>query len=298
MVEVPVAGPRDPDDDTGPARVDAPAEEQVDHLLSLEDLDDPDDPVAAEVAADRTGLTDGGFGLVGDADVVEAARLATDEQRHDPPLFASILALVDDTASRLLDHPIRPRFKVSPGGLLRGELDVLKIEVPAVLAAGLVIDRMVLRAEHVRVAPGLPPRLKAGPVTLRAYVSQDNVDRWVRTSHLPMKLRLTEEGALLTTGVRGFRMTETLADLEVVGSFLRLAPRRMTIVGLPAPLVRLFRGYLPLPPLPRGARLTEVGHAEGEVAVTFGFDHVDEPLTPDLAKRLGLVTRLPIPGLR
>lgn len=230
--------------------------------------------------------------------MVAAATAATDEARADPPLFASMLALVDDAASRLLDHPIRPRIKASPAGLLRGELDVLRIEVPAVLAAGLVIDRLVLRAEHVRVAPGLPPRLQAGPVTLRAYVSQDNVDRWTRTAHLPIRLTLGEEGVLLTTGVGGFKMTETLADLEVAGSFLRLVPKRMTIVGLPTTLVRFFRGYLPLPPLPRGARITDIRHREGEVAVTFGFEHIDEALTPNLAKRLGLLTRLPIPGLR
>ncbi|HEX4866572.1 MAG TPA: LmeA family phospholipid-binding protein [Acidimicrobiales bacterium] len=209
-----------------------------------------------------------------------------------------MLALVDDAASRLLDHPVRPRIKATPAGLLRGEVDVFKIEIPAVLAAGLVIDRLVLRAERVRVAPGLPPRLRAGPVTLRAYVSQANVDRWVRTSHLPIRLTLTDEGVLLATGLRGFTMTETLADLEVTGSFLRLASRRMTIVGLPAPLVRFLRGYLPLPPLPRGARITDVRHGTGDVAVTFGFEHVDEPLTPDLARRLGLLTRLPLPHLR
>jgi len=230
--------------------------------------------------------------------VVAAAAATADEARTDPPLFASILALVDDTASRILDHPVRPRIKVSPQGMLRGELDVLKIEIPAVLAAGLVLDRLVLRAERVRVAPGLPPRLKAGPVTLRAYVSQANVDRWVRTSHLPITLRLTEEGALLTTGLAGFRMSETLADLEVSGSFLRLVPKRLTVVGLPAPLVRFLRGYLPLPPLPHGARITEVRHGDGEIAVTLGFEHVDEPLTPDLARRLGLVARLPLPRLR
>ncbi len=122
------------------------------------------------------------------------------------------------------------------------------------LAAGLVLDRVVVRAEHVRIAPGLPPRLQAGPVGLRAYVSQDNVDRWTRTAHLPIRLALTEEGVLLTTGVRGIRMSETLADLEVSGPFLRLAPKRMTIVGLPAPLARFFRGYLPLPPAARRAR--------------------------------------------
>lgn len=222
---------------------------------------------------------------------------ARDRGRDDPPLLASFLALIDDAASRIVDHPIRPRIKATPQGLLRGELDVVKVEVPAVLAAGLVLDRVVVRAQHVRIVPGLPPRLQAGPVGLRAYVSQDNVDRWIRTAHLPIRLALTSEGLLLTTGLRGIRMSETLAELEVAGRFLRLAPKRMTIVGLPAPLVRFFRGYLPLPPLPKGARITEVRPGDGELAVTFELDHVDEALSPDIARRLRSLTRLPIPGL-
>jgi len=237
------------------------------------------------------------WGLLDDPEVVAAAVAATDKAREDPPLLASFLALVDDVASRIIDHPIRPRVKATPQGLLRGELDVVKVEVPAVLAAGLVLDRVVVRAEQVRIAPGLPPRLRAGPVGLRAYVSQQNVDRWTRTARLPIRLALTEDGVLLTTGVRGFKMSETLADLEVSGPFLRLAPKRMTIVGLPAPLARFFRGYLPLPPLPKGARITDVHPGDGELAVTFELDHVDEPLTPDIARRLRSLTRLPIPGL-
>ncbi len=237
------------------------------------------------------------WGLVDDPELVAAATAASDGARHDPPLLASFLGLLDSTASRIVDHPIRPRVKMSPQGLLRGELDVVKVEVPAVLAAGLVLDRVVVRAEHVRVAPGFPPRLQAGPVGLRAWVCQEHVDRWTHTARLPIRVELTEEGVLLTTGVGGFRMSETLADLEVSGSFLRLAPKRMTIVGLPAPLARFFRGYLPLPPLPRGARITEVRPGDGELAVTFQIDELDEAITPDIARRLRTLTRLPIPGL-
>lgn len=182
--------------------------------------------------------------------------------------------------------------------MLKGELDLVQVEVPAVLAAGLVLDRLVVRAEHVRVVPGLPPRLQAGPVSMRAYVSQANVDRWTRTARLPIRLALTSEGVMLTTGVGGIKMSETLADLEVAGRFLRLAPKRMTIVGLPTTLVRFFKGYLPLPPLPKGARMTDVRPGDGVLAVTFALEHLDEPITPDIAKRLRSFTRLPIPGLR
>ena len=230
--------------------------------------------------------------------MVAAAAAATDAAREDPRLVASLLALIDDAASRVLDHPVRPRVRLTAAGMLRGELDLVQVEVPAVLAAGLVLDRLVVRAEHVRVAPGLPPRLQAGPVSMRAYVSQANVDRWTRTARLPIRLALTSEGVMLTTGVGGIKMSETLADLEVAGRFLRLAPKRMTIVGLPTTLVRFFKGYLPLPPLPKGARMTEVRPGDGVLAVTFALEHLDEPITPDIAKRLRSFTRLPIPGLR
>ncbi|MGQ0434453.1 MAG: LmeA family phospholipid-binding protein [Microthrixaceae bacterium] len=230
--------------------------------------------------------------------MLAAAVAASDEARTDPPLVASLLTLIDDTASRFLDHPVRPRVKLTAGGLLRGELDVVRVEVPAVLAAGLVLDRLVVRAEHVRIAPGLPPRLHAGPVTMRAYVSQANVDRWTHTARLPIRVALTTEGVMLTTGLRGIKMSETVADLEVSGRFLRLAPKRMTIVGLPTTMVRFFKGYLPLPPLPKGARITQIIPGDGELAVTFALEHINEPITPDIAKRLRSFTRVPIPGLR
>ena len=128
-------------------------------------------------------------------------------------------------------------------------------------------------------------------------MSQANVDRWTKTSRLPIRVTLTEDGVVMAAGLRGIRMGEVLADLEVAGPFLRLVPKRASVGGMPAPLVRFFRGYLPLPPLPRGARLVDVRPGDGELAVTFQIDELDEPITPDIARRLRQLTRLPIPGL-
>jgi hypothetical protein len=236
------------------------------------------------------------WGLVDDPELVRLATERADALRREPPLSASLLALIDATASRVLEHPIRPRIKASPQGLLRGELDVVKVEVPAVLAAGLVLDRLVVRAERVRLAPGLPPRLQARPVCLRAYVSQANVDRWTKTARLPMRCILTPDGVVLAAGVGGIRMGEVLADLEVAGPFLRLVPKRASFAGLQTPLVRFLRGYLPLPPLPRGAHLLDLQPGDGELAVTFQIDELDEAITPDIAKRLRQLARLPLPG--
>jgi hypothetical protein len=215
----------------------------------------------------------------------------------DAPLLDALLSLVDATSERILDRPIRPRVKLTPAGLVRGEVDVVRLELPAVLAAGLVLDRMSVRAARVRVRPGLPPRLRAGPVTVDAIVSQDGVDRWTRATHLPLRLRLDPEAITVTTGVGRFRVGEMETRLGVTGRFLQLEPASARVVGLPAPLVRFLRGYLPLPPLPRGARLLRVVHSEGELTARFGLDDLDEPLSPAVAGRLARTLRLPIPGL-
>ena len=208
-----------------------------------------------------------------------------------------LLSIVDAATERVLDRPVRPRMKVTPAGMLRGEIDVFKIEVPAFLASGLVLDRFILRAERLRITPGIPPRLRAGPVTIKAIVDQENLDRWTRSTHVPFRLQLLSDGVVVSTGVAGIRVGEVEVDLAVAGPFVRLRPRRATMLGLPAPLVRFLRGYLPLPPLPRGAKLHRVEPSEGELAVTFLIDEVDEPLTPQIAQRIARVVRLPLPSL-
>jgi hypothetical protein len=207
-----------------------------------------------------------------------------------------VLAAVADAASeRLLDRPLRPRLRLSPGGLVRGELDMVKVEVPAFLVAGLVVDRFVIRADRVRITPGLPPRFRAGPVRLRAVVGQNNLDRWTRKARLPFALDLTRDGVILSGGVGGIRVTEVEVDLGVAGPLLQLRPRKATMLGMSAPLVWLLRGYLPLPPLPRGARLERVDHGDRELTASFIIDDVDEPLTPDVARRITSLLRVPIP---
>jgi hypothetical protein len=204
-----------------------------------------------------------------------------------------LASVVDAATERVFDRPIRPRVRLSPAGLVRGELDVAKIEVPAFLAAGLVLDRFVIRGERIRIAPGLPPRFRAGPVQLRAIVGQANLDRWTHKARLPFRLELTRDGVVLAGGVAGIRVTEVEVDLDVAGPLLQLRPRRASMLGMSAPMVWLLRGYLPLPPLPRGARLDRVTHGDGELTATFVIDEVDEPLTPDVARRFATFLRLP-----
>ena len=228
-----------------------------------------------------------------------APRIPTPEEAAGyRPAHDLFVAFLDTVSEATLGRPLRPRLRLSPAGLLRGEVDLLKIELPAYAVAGLVIDRFVVRAEHLRVAPGLPPRLLAGPVQLQAVVSQENVDRWTKHLRLPFRLRLTEEGVLTTAGFGGSRFSEILTIPDISNGLLRLRPQRASLLGVPAPLVRFLRGYLPLPPLPRDAFLESVVPGDGELTLVFRIDEFEQAITPDVRKRLRQLLDLPLPGLR
>lgn len=214
------------------------------------------------------------------------------------PATDLFLALLDVASEAALGRPLRPQLKISPSRLLRGEIDLVKLELPAYAVAGLVIDRFVIRAEHVRVQPGLPPVLVAGPVGFKAVVSQGNVDRWTRDLRLPFRLRLTDEGVVTTAGLGGVRMGEVVTVPRVVGGFVQLQPTKASLLGVPTTLVRFLRGYLPLPPLPRSARLDDVEGSDGELALSFVIDRFEQPLTPDVSDRIRQLLNLPLPGLR
>ena len=222
-------------------------------------------------------------------------RLPTaDEVRALSPGADLLTLLLDALTSQALGRPLRPRLKLTPGGLVRGQVDVVELELPAFSVAGLVVDRFALRAERLRVVPGIPPRLVAEPARFRTVVSQANVDRWVRSSRLPVRLSLTDEGIVTTTGLAGVRVSETLTELRASGRLLRLRPIRASMLGVPTPMVRLLRGYLPLPPLPREAVLESVETTDGELVASFRIDRWERPLTPALNTRLR--SFLPLPG--
>jgi hypothetical protein len=206
-----------------------------------------------------------------------------------------LVGLLDGTISALARRPVKVRVKPTPLGLVTGRLDAVVLEVGELATHGLVVDRLVVHAQNLRIEPGLPPRLKAGPIGFKATVVQEAVDGWTKAAHLPARMQLTPEGIVVRTGVRGFQLSEVATELTVSGPFLQLRPVRASMLGLSTPVLGFLRGYLPLPPLPLGARLNRVEPGDGEVTVWFDVDDVDEPLTPAIAS--GIRRRL-IPRLR
>jgi hypothetical protein len=213
--------------------------------------------------------------------------LDDDPLAQEAPSPADLLiGLLDGTLSRVAQRPVKVRAKISPVAAMLGTLDVLVLELGELEVAGLEVERIVVHAKNVRIQPGFPPRLRTGEIGFKTTVEQAAIDRWTQRTHLPMRLHLTDEGITVKTSVRGFSISEIGAEVAVNGHFLTLHPKRASFVGLPAPVVGLLRGYLPLPPLPRGARLTNVEHEEGSVTAWFALDDIDQPLSPAIARRL------------
>jgi hypothetical protein len=207
-----------------------------------------------------------------------------------------VVRLLDSALQALSHPPVRARS--SPASLLRGRIDVLVFELRGLDVTGLAVDRLVTRAENVRIEPGLPPRFVAESVGMKATVSQAGVDRWVKRSRLPVKLRLTPEGVVTRTGLGGVALGEVTTQLDGAGGFLELRPTKASVLGVASPVMPPLPGYLPLPPLPAGARLRRVDHDDGTLTAWFDLGAVDEPVTPDLPRRLAKRLALPLPGFR
>ena len=197
-----------------------------------------------------------------------------------------LIGLLDGTLSRVARRPVKVRAKVSPVAAMLGSIDVVVFELGELEMAGLEVERIVVHVENVRIQPGFPPRLRTGEIGFKATVGQEAIDHWTKRTHLPVRMLLTEEGIIVKTGVRGFSIGEVATEVAVTGHFLTLRPKRASIVGLPTPVVGILRGFLPLPPLPRGARLSKVDHEAGKVTAWFALDDIDQPLTPAIARRL------------
>jgi hypothetical protein len=213
-------------------------------------------------------------------------QLADPPDEEAPSPADLLIGLLDGTLSRVARRPVKVRAKVSPVAAMLGSIDVVVFELGELEMAGLEVERIVVHVENVRIQPGFPPRLRTGEIGFKATVGQDAVDRWTKRTHLPVRMLLTDEGIIVKTGVRGFSIGEVATEVAVTGHFLTLRPKRASIVGLPAPVVGMLRGFLPLPPLPRGARLSQVDHEAEKVTAWFELDDIDQPLTPAIARRL------------
>lgn len=203
-----------------------------------------------------------------------------------PALLAALNAAVTEVAKLAVRRPVQVSLRPSFRGLVSGRLDEVSVTARDVLTSGLLVDSVRVTARDVALVPGLRPRLRARSVSVTGRLLEDSVNRWLPTGSTPATLRLRPDGVGVVTEIAGVRVSEITAELTTDGRWLRLTPRRASLLGIPAPLVELVSGALPLPPLPSGASLTEVTHGDGWIEATFDLGGVDEVVDPGLGRRL------------
>jgi hypothetical protein len=195
-------------------------------------------------------------------------------------------AALDEIVSRYLELPVRATWHGGAVDLLRGRLDDPRIELGGIATSWLPLEGVILCARRSRLTPGLPSRLHVEEPEVVALVGQRDVERWAARFQLPFELELTEQGILARARVAGLPLVEVEARLGVVGGWFVLKPRRASLLGVPNYAAWLFRTYLPLPRLAKGARLEEIGHEPGRIRLRFEVESFEEEITPGLAGRL------------
>jgi hypothetical protein len=193
---------------------------------------------------------------------------------------------IDQWLSSYLELPVKLSFEGSVGDALRGTFEGVALEIAGVATAWLPLERIRLRASRAALTPGLPAMLAVEEPVVSITVGQRDLDRWQGGSQLPFRLSLGEKGLTVNTGVAGVVISEFEAQLEVVGGWFVLRPRRAAILGIPSQLASWLRAYLPLPPISPAARLSGIDHAPGQLTLHFSISDFEEKITPGLLNRL------------
>lgn len=193
-------------------------------------------------------------------------------------------AASDAAGSAAAGRPVQLRVGLSLGDLRSGRISRIRASVEDVELCGLVVARLAIDARDGRLVPGWPPRLRTGPVRIRAEVHQAALDTWLRAAALPIRLRLRSGGLAVRAGLAGVRLAEVRAAVEIDRGLLVVSPSRGEVlgVGLPAPPVRF---PLPVPALPRGTRLVGLDVGEGRGTVELEVPSLDEPIDGELIRQ-------------
>jgi hypothetical protein len=193
---------------------------------------------------------------------------------------------IDQWLSSYLELPVKLAWEGGVSDVLRGELDGVHFEVAGVATAWMPIERIAVHADKAQFKPGLPARIKVEAPVVQVTIGQRDLDRWQGGFQLPFKMELAEKGIVVHTEVAGLAISEFETTLEVLRGWFVLKPRRASILGVSCQVARLFRAYLPLPPLSPDARLVGIEHAKGRLSLHFGISDFEEEVTPGMLSRI------------
>ncbi|HEX4979122.1 MAG TPA: LmeA family phospholipid-binding protein [Acidimicrobiales bacterium] len=215
-------------------------------------------------------------------------------------LPARLSWLSDRALSAALGRPVEMRVHANPFDLARGRVREAGVALGGVTVAGLDLDRVTLRLDDVRLRPGLSTLVSARRVVAHVDVTQEALDRWTGSVALPVRLRLTPGRITAGAGLAGVRLGELDMGLSVQSNVLWLRPRRVGVLGfgVNTPSADLLAVPLPLPPLPRGARVGDVELGDRRARISLDLGAFERDITPravgELRDRLVALAR-PLP---
>lgn len=191
-----------------------------------------------------------------------------------------LLGLFDGVVRELAGSPVRVRVALGIP-LAFGWAQRVHVVLPGVVVAGLRVREVDARLTGVRVVPGAPPRFRVQRLDVRVRVDESAFDEWARSVALPVRLRLRPGAIEARTGFAGVRLGGLQVDVGVDDrGRLRVAPKRVSLLGVGVGSGALPAVALPLPPLPRRARLIQLDPDDGLLTLTFAVAAIDEPLSP------------------
>lgn len=164
--------------------------------------------------------------------------------------------------------------------LVMGRAGRAHVTLPSVCIGGLRLRSVDLRGDDVHLPIRWPPRVHASRVVIRVVVHQVDLDRWFRSTGLPLRLTLQDGAMTARTGMAGHRFAELDMVLRVAGGRLRVAARHGIMFGMPVlPGAFLPSVTLPLPPFPGNTRVVAMTSAVGALGLTLEMTDVDLPVS-------------------
>jgi DUF2993 family protein len=197
-----------------------------------------------------------------------AGRSAVGTGRH----AAASAAAVTRGSAQLIRLACNPPVEVLPTGRWRPFYlpppAGMRLRARGVVINGLRIDKVDVRAHDIAIRPGSPIAVRARTIVARVRLTEADVNWWLTTAHLPVRLRFTDEGIRARTGLAGVALGSIDVTVALEGGLLRLTPQRVAVLGIGLSTAGFPTTPLPLPPLPRAARLTGIVTAARTVTAT------------------------------
>lgn len=194
--------------------------------------------------------------------------------------------LIDQLVGSYLTLPVLFSWREARGLPFPDTFSGARLELQGLATAWVNLEQIVWRADEVRFIHGLPASISLKTPSIELVIGQAELDRWLGQFRLPYRLELAAEGLIVHTEIAGFPLAQFETRLEVIGGWFALEPKRASILGVPGYVPSLFKSYLPLPPLSKETRLSNVTHKPGQLRLKFAIDDFEEEVSPGLLLRL------------